>query len=145
MIAELQSERAAPPIRVESDAEGLQLALRELFEESYLREAIAGLMDEADEETRARALDDLPERTLSPGYYGRASYLLDLGGAIECGAGYSANTLTRSDVTGLQALKRARGEYEHDHPPCGRCGTRQDNRWATQCRSCGVKFAGKGN
>lgn len=143
MLAELQIQTRHIP--VERDVEGLQLALRELFEESYLREAIAATMSEADEATRERVLDDLPVRSLSPGYYDRAGYLLDLGTAIELGAAYAADALTRSDVRGLQAVKRARNEYEQDHPPCGRCGTRQDNRWATQCRSCNVKFAGKKN
>lgn len=139
MIAEAQ-------IAVESDVLGLQTALRELFEEAYLREAMASLLDDACEADRERALEDLPARTLSPGYYDRASYLLDLGAAIDAGVSYAASTLSRSDVRGLQALKRARGEYEQDHPSCGRCGTRQDNRWATQCRSCQCKFAsGKGD
>ena len=147
VLANSPSREASRAVRstiaIEKDAEGLQVALRELFEEAYLREAIAGVMAEAGEEDRARALDDLPERTLSPGYYDRASYLLDLSSAIQVGASYSAATLTRSDVVGLQAVKRARSEYEQAHPPCGRCGTRQDNVWATQCRSCGTKFAGK--
>jgi hypothetical protein len=132
-------------LQVERDVEGLQAALRELFEESYLREAIAGIMSDSDDETRWRAMDDLPVRSLSPGYYDRACYLLDLGTAIELGASYSSSVLTRTDVRGLQAVKRARNEYEQDHPPCGRCGTRQDNRWAHQCRECGVKFHGKDN
>jgi hypothetical protein len=140
MIDLLQAENVA----VEKDAVGLQLALRELFEEAYLTEAIAGVMSEAGEAERERAQDDMPVRSLSPGYYSQASYLLDLGTSLEAGVGYDAASLTRSDVCGLQALKRARGEFERDHPSCGRCGTRQDNRWASQCRSCQVKFAGKG-
>jgi hypothetical protein len=102
-------------------------------------------MMHADEASRARALDDLPERTISPGYYDRASYLLDLGAAIECGAMYSANALSREDVRGLQSLKRARSEFEHDHPACGSCGARQDNRWIVECRKCNAKFGGRGN
>lgn len=141
----IQAGQHIAHIQTERDIDGLQAALRELFEESYLREAIAGVMSDADEDSKNRALDDLPVRSLSPGYYDRAVYLLDLATAIELGVGYSAAALPRHDVRGLQAVKRARNEYENDHPSCGRCATRQDNRWASQCRSCGVKFAGKEN
>lgn len=127
-------------VHVERDPEGLQLALRELFEEAFCREAIGPVMEKADEETRDRAMDDMPMRSLSPGYYSRAEYLLDLGSAIEAGAGYSAEVLGREDVTGLQALKRARQEFERDHPACA-CGTRQHNRFILECRSCHAKFA----
>jgi hypothetical protein len=126
-------------IHVVRDAEGLQKALRELFEEAFCREMIDSLMRKADDETRERAYQDLPERTLSPGYYSRAEYLLDLASAIECGAAYSAEVLGRDDVVGLTALKRAKAEFEGDHPACS-CGTRQHNRFARECRSCHAKF-----
>jgi len=127
-------------VHVERDPEGLQLALRELFEEAFCREAIRSVMEKADEDTQARAMEDIPQRTLSPGYYSRAEYILDLGSAIEAGAGYSAEVLGREDVTGLQALKRAKQEFERDHPACS-CGTRQHNRYILECRSCHAKFA----
>jgi hypothetical protein len=126
-------------VHVERDPEGLQVALRELFEEAFCREAIRPVMEQADEETRNRAMDDMPMRTLSPGYYSRAEYILDLGSAIEAGAAYSAEVLGREDVTGLQALKRAKQEFEHDHPACS-CGTRQHNRYIFECRSCHAKL-----
>jgi hypothetical protein len=115
------------------------VALRELFEEAFCREAISSVMKKADEDTRERALEDMPERTLSPGYYTRAEYLLDLGSAIECGISYGANILGREDIQGLQALRRAKHEFERDHPACA-CGTRQHNRYILECRSCGAKF-----
>lgn len=127
-------------VHVERDAEGLQKALRELFEEAFWREALESTLKNAAEETRDRAYEDLPQRTLSPGYYSRAEYLLDLASAIECGAAYSAEVLGRDDVTGLQALQRAKAEFERDHPACS-CGARQHNRWAHECRSCRAKFA----
>lgn len=132
-------------VQVERDMEGLQVALRELFEEAYLREAVAGVMERADEAARARALDDLPERSLSPGYYDRSTYLLDLASAIDCGVTYDAGLLCRDDVRGLQVLKRAKNEFERDHPPCPRCGTRQDNKWVTVCRSCSLTFSRSDN
>lgn len=131
-------------IRTEKDAEGLQLALRELFEESYLLGETAGIMSKSDEETRARIQDDMPERSISPGYYGRAVYLLDLASAIERGVQYSAGSLTPDDVRGLDALKRAKQEFERDHPQCPACSIRQPNQYMMQCVSCKTKFAGRG-
>lgn len=130
-------------VHVERDPEGLQTALRELFEEAFCREAISSVMEKADEETRNRAMDDIPQRSLSPGYYSRSEYLLDLASSIECGTTYSAGTLGREDVIGLQALRRARHEFERDHPACA-CGTRQHNRYIRECRSCHAKFAQRG-
>lgn len=89
---------------------------------------------------RARVLDEAPPRSLSPGYYDRSSYLLDLSSAIEAGAQYSAAMLARCDVVGLDAVKRARAEFEHDHPSCGACGTRQDNHFMRKCKSCQATF-----
>lgn len=126
-------------IQTARDAEGLKIALRELFEEAFCREAIGSMMQKADLDTRTRAEEDLPERSLSPGYYRRAEYLLDLASAIESGATYSADVLTRDDVHGLQALRRAKHEFECDHPACS-CGIRQHNRFVTECRSCHAKF-----
>ena len=126
-------------VNVERDPEGLQVALRELFEEAFCREVTDSVMKKADEETRQRALDDMPERTLSPGYYTRAEYILELGSSIEAGVGYSAELLDRADVAGLKALKLAKNEFERDHPACS-CGTRQHNRFILECRSCHAKF-----
>jgi len=126
-------------VHVERDAEGLQKALRELFEEAFAREMVGSLMAKADEETRERVFDDLPQRTLSPGYYSRAEYLIELASAIECGAAYTAEVLGRDDVIGLKALRRAKFEFEHDHPACS-CGARQHNRFVHECRSCRMKF-----
>jgi hypothetical protein len=130
-------------VHVERDPEGLQLALRELFEEAFCRETISSMMKKADEDTRNRAMEDMPQRTLSPGYYSRAEYLLDLASSIECGAAYTAEVIGREDVLGLQSLKRAKHEFERDHPACA-CGTRQHNRWIRECRSCHAKFGERG-
>lgn len=126
-------------VQVERDPEGLQVALRELFEEAFCHEVTDSVMKKADEETRQRALDDIPERTLSPGYYSRAEYILELGSSIEAGVGYSSEHLDRVDVEGLKALRRAKYEFERDHPACV-CGTRQHNRFILECRSCHAKF-----
>jgi hypothetical protein len=127
-------------IQVERDAEGIEKALVDLFEESFQRSAIAESMSQADAETREHMLESESVRRLSPGYYDRASYLLDLGASLEAGVTYSAAELTRSDVIGLAALKRAKGCFEREHPQCGACGARQDTRFAPACKGCGAEF-----
>jgi hypothetical protein len=134
-------------IQVERDAAGLQIAVRELFEETLFEESMRPLLAKVgdDPEMRERIYAEAPERTLSPGYYDRCAYLLDLGSAIEAGAVYSADTLQRSDVTGLLAVRAAKAAFERDHPSCPACGTRQDNRYMKQCKSCRCKLAGRGD
>lgn len=129
-------------VRVDQDAEGLRLAVRELFEESFAHESVRPVLELLgdNEHERERVMASLPERTLSPGYYDRSAYLLELGSAIEAGAHYTAATLARVDVLGLEAVRRAKSQFEYDHPSCSACGTRQENRFAAQCRSCRVKF-----
>ncbi len=127
-------------IQVERDQEGVQQALRAVFEESFQRNAISESMRSADAETREAMLADLDLRALSPGYYARASYLLDLANAIQAGIHYSASQLTRDDVRGLLAVSRAKAEFEHDHPACSACGRRQDGRFAMKCPGCGAEF-----
>ncbi len=138
-------EKAGPAILVERDGEGLQLALRALFEESLILQRIAAVLAHADKETRDRAAEDIPMREVSPGYYVRAVYLLDLSTSLELGVPVDASTITHADVIGLRAVKNARSEFERDHPACPACGERQDNRWMKQCFQCGTKFAGRGN
>lgn len=127
-------------IQVERDTEGLHQALVALFEEAFHRNAIDQAARMADREERQRMLDEIAERTLSPGYYARADYILDLGRSLEMGISYTATMLTREDVQGLQALSRAKAEFEREHPACGNCGVRQDNRFMPKCKGCGVVF-----
>jgi ribosomal protein L40E len=137
------AQLAAPPIRVENDPEGVRIALVELFEESFF------LMGEddlgGDTESLARLRDNLPPRTLSPGYYDHARYLLELGYSMEAGVQYTADTLSRTDVRGLQALARAHATFNAKHPSCSRCGARQDSDFAPNCRKCGVEFVRRAN
>jgi len=131
-------------IQVERDAAGIGTAVRELFEESFFEEAVRTSLEKVgdDELRREEILNDAPRRTLSPGYYDRAGYALDLGAAIEAGAQYPATMLMRSDVIGLQAVRRAKAEFERDHPGCPRCGVRQDNRFLQTCKKCAFRLAG---
>jgi hypothetical protein len=128
-------------LQVERDREGLQIAVRELFEESFFEESMQPLLAKiTDEESRAAILMDAPVRSLSPGYYDRCIYLMDLGSAIEAGAQYSADQLRRDDVVGLMAVRAAKAEFEREHPSCPACGTRQDNRFMDKCKSCRTTF-----
>lgn len=128
-------------VNTERDSEGLEIALREIFEEAFVRALTDHTLETADEFTLARLEDNTPVRTLSPGYYTQSEYLLSLATAIDCGVNFDATQVTRDDVAGLQALKRARAKFEADHPACS-CGARQHNRYIHACRRCGAKFQG---
>lgn len=133
-------------IHVERDPQGLHEALVGLFEESFHRRAIEKQFGRAaDRETRERAIEAIGERKLSPGYYTWSAHLLDLSTTLELGVGYTAHDLTRDEVVGLRVVRDARAEFEYDHPACGTCGERQDNRFAPACKGCGVEFRRRSN
>ncbi len=131
--------------RVESDAEGLRVALREIFEESFILGATEDVFSSGDLDAMRRVEEDIPARTLSPGYYSRAAYLLELAGSIDCGVTYAPHQLTHDDVRGLEMVKRAKAAFESEHPPCPGCGRRLDAPTLSQCPYCQTKFAGRGN
>ena len=127
-------------IQVERDTDGLQQAVRTLFEEAYIRHGLKSVLEQADEETCARALNDLPPREISPSYFLRAEYLLQLSTSLELGVTFSAHDLTRLDVAGLRAVRSARADYERDHPQCPACGERQPLPGLAECVDCHAKF-----
>jgi hypothetical protein len=129
-------------LQVERDPQGLQMATRELFEEAFFAETTKDILKKVgdDEDARERILFDAPVRSLSPGYYNYSAYLLDLGASIEVGAQFTAAALLRDDVIGLQAIRRAKAEFERDHPSCQACGERQHSRFAPECRKCKYKL-----
>ncbi|MFC6645445.1 hypothetical protein ACFQBQ_07570 [Granulicella cerasi] len=124
------------PIQVERDIEGVRLACLALFEESFQRQAIAQAMRTADRETRERAIESIDGRQMSPGYYGWAAHLLDISTSMELGITFTSHDLTRAEVLGLQAVRSARAEFDHEHPFCPACGVRQDSRLAPSCKAC---------
>jgi hypothetical protein len=130
-------------ILVSHDYERLRLAARELFDEQFheqenerAREAerIAGNAPAAKARRHAKG-----ERTLSPGYYDRVGYLLDLDAIVSGGFQLSLDQVDASEVQGLMAVREARAEWQAQHPSCGRCG-RRNERFAMKCRDCGVEF-----
>ena len=139
--------RVSQLIHVERDTEGLHQALVCLFEEALILHRSQGARERAadDPETLARLDADIPPREISPGYFRRAAYLLDLSTALELGIPTEPTEILHTDVLGLTAVKGARAAYEREHPACPSCGERQDNPWMKQCFHCQTKFAGRGN
>lgn len=125
---------------VERDAEGLQLAIRTLFEESLRQHKLAVILEKCSAAERARLEDDEPIREISPGYYKRAVYLLVLANTLELGIPFPPDCFTMSDVEGIQAVRLAKAAFEREHPACPRCGERQDNPHMPKCPDCGQKL-----
>ena len=133
---------AALPYRhpIERDAEGMKFAIRTLFEESLRRHKLNGLLEKCSAAERARIEADEPIRVISPGYYKRAAYLLQLANTLELGIPFPPDCFTLHDVTGIQAVRMARAEFEREHPACPRCGERQDNPHMPACPHCNQKL-----
>jgi hypothetical protein len=127
-------------IDVVQDAEGVRMALEEIFEEDFVRSRIDHESAGADEQTRERMSFQIPPRTLSPGYYEFGLHLLRLEDEQKAGVGFAAKDLAAFEVRGLLALGRAHSAFEGRHPACSACGTRQQNRFGKECSRCGVKF-----
>lgn len=131
-------------IDVVYDAEGVRMALEEIFEEDYVRARVDRDSRGAAEQTRIRLASQLPPRTLSPGYYDFAAHLLFLDEQHKAGIGFNPRDLTTYEARGIVILGRARAAFEARHPACGSCGARQQNRYSVECVGCGVKFRRKG-
>jgi hypothetical protein len=125
-------------IETTRDVEGLKQALRELLEEAFSLSRVEKSMEGANEAAQQRMLASLPPRTLSPGYYKAAEYLLWLEQHLEVGA--PAGTMVAWEADGLCVVARARDEFEREHPACGACGALQDSRWMAKCCACGAEF-----
>jgi NADH pyrophosphatase NudC (nudix superfamily) len=127
-------------IDVVQDAEGVRMALEEIFEEDFVRSRIDRESAGADKQTRERMACQISPRTLSPGYYCFAQHLLHLEGEQKAGITFAAGDLAAFEVFGLLALGSARTAFESRHPACSACGARQQNRFGVQCSNCGIKF-----
>jgi hypothetical protein len=130
-------------INVANDAEGVRMALEEIFEEDFVRSRIDRESSGADERTRERMQAQIPPRTLSPGYYAYGEHLLRLEADQKAGIQFLASDLAAFEARGLVALGAARAAFQSKHPACGGCGARQQNRFGTECNHCGVKFQRK--
>ena len=130
-------------IQVERDGEGLQMALLWLLEEALVRGRIAKAIAAASDHEVARLEAEIPDRELSPGYFKRAGYLLDLSTQLELGIPMDPASFTASDIIGIRAVRSARAEFEREHPGCPRCGERQDNNVMRVCWACNTKLRGE--
>ena len=127
-------------IEIVRDAEGVRMALEEIFEEDFVRARVERESAGANAETKERMQRQIPKRTLSPGYYAFAEHLRSLDDERRAGIIFRVGDLAAFEARGLVALDRARSEFEHRHPACSGCGVRQENRFGRECSGCGVKF-----
>ena len=126
-----------PLIDVARDLEGVRIAVEELLEESFRRYLLGSVVDRMADDDGVRMLGSLPARTLSPGYYKWAGYLLDLEELRECEI--PIGDLQAIEIQGLVHLRRARHAFNVLHPCCS-CGQRLESRWVPGCDGCGAKF-----
>src|ERR1035437_107105 len=125
-------------MNVWNDAEGVRMALEEIFESDFARSRIRD--EGANAETLARMELQIPPRTLAWGYYSAGEHLLHLESLQQAVVVFPARDLTGFEAEGLLALRRARAGFENRHPSCSACGARQQNRFGQQCHACGSKF-----
>jgi hypothetical protein len=125
-------------MNVWNDAEGVRMALEEIFENDFARSRIRG--EGANAETLARMELQIPPRTLAWGYYRAGEHLLYLESLQQAGVVFPARDLAAFEAEGLLSLKRARSGFESKHPACSACGARQQNRFGRECPACGSKF-----
>lgn len=127
-------------IDVTRDMDGLRQALGEMLERGFAQSRVSRSLDFADAAGGERIFESLPALTLSPGYYKQAEYLLWLEKCKNAGLTEAMGGLTMSEADGLLAVADARAEFERNHPPCGMCGARQENPFATSCCKCNTEF-----
>jgi hypothetical protein len=125
-------------INVWNDAEGVRMALEEIFEQDFARSRIRE--EGANDETLARMEQRIPPRTLAWGYYSAGEHLLHLESLQQAGVVFPARDLAAFEAEGLVILHRARSGFESRHPACSACGQRQQNRFGRECHACGAKF-----
>ena len=127
-------------IDVWHDAEGVRMALEEIFESDLVRSRIERESSGASPETRARMERQIPPRTLAWGYYRFGEYLLHLEALRGAGVAFAAREMLTAEADGLLALGRSRTAFEGRHPACSSCGLRQQNRFVVECPECRAKF-----
>jgi hypothetical protein len=127
-------------IDVWHDAEGVRMALEEIYESDFVRSRIQREAAGASPETVERMERQIAPRKLAWGYYRFAEYLLHLDALRRAGIAFSGRDLAAFEVEGILALDRARTAFEGRHPACSACGLRQQNRFEAECPGCGAKF-----
>jgi hypothetical protein len=130
-------------IDVWRDAEGVRMALEEIYEEDFTRSIIHREASGATPETLARMEARIAPRKLAWGYYRFAEYLMHLDELLRAGLAFAFGRMSAVEVEGLLTLQRARAAFEDRHPACSACGRRLQNRFEAGCSGCGAKFQRK--
>jgi hypothetical protein len=124
-------------ILVSRDYEGLEIAAYELLEEAFEEEisarqsrALEGSISEDEVRESFKS-----KKTLSPGYYTRIHYLLELENMIELGIQFTPDTMLAHDLRGLEVLKKAQAKFDREYLPCPNCGKRM-KKFSTWCWNC---------
>lgn len=123
---------------VAHDAEGIRQAALTLFAEplaaAQLAKAKAAAPGRLSHAQRLRLEEEFAvPRPLGEGYYDRVDFLLWLDRVFDA---LPSLPLPSETFAGLEAVRAARAEFEAAHPPCAKCGARQDSRLAQSCWSC---------
>lgn len=128
-------------INTSSDFTGLRIAARELFEEELFADDDERMLKRAEVAANAQAIlaGLTPRRTLSPGYYDRALYLLDLDALFELGIRFDLSQLEKDELRGLKAVRLAKTDFENAHPRCRSCG-RMQKKFGVKCEKCGTEM-----
>jgi hypothetical protein len=124
-------------IDVTRDLEGLGQALDEVLNQDFAFSRVRRSFEESEGADRDHVLASLPPRTLSPGYYRWADYIVWLAERLK--DGITVRYMDMCEVEGLVALDRARLRFDCDHPTCA-CGAHQESRFSQKCHSCGLEF-----
>jgi len=118
-------------ICVAEDAEGLQIAARELLEEELAKRLFDELAPRLGARQRVNARQNLgTQRTLGAGYYLRAAFLFWLASRVE------RVTLMAEDSEGIEAILAASAAFQRAHPPCPNCGEALESALSNSCWSC---------
>jgi len=124
---------------VTDNGEALAQAIGEQLEEQFAFGRMRKTLEMSEGADRDHALASLPERTLSPGYYRWAEYLLWLEERLEIFTIPQWASLAFCEMSGLVLLRRERQAWEARHPACP-CGSRMESRFVPVCPQCGLDF-----
>jgi len=123
-------------ILVATDYVGLRQAALEIFEEIFTAEDRERTLAAAESAANRDEIIEraIPQRTLSPGYYERVIYLLDLEEMTQV-VQVGLREVDESEIRGITVVRQAREETLQKYPPCPHCGKR-NSKFMPRCRAC---------
>jgi hypothetical protein len=127
-------------IQIWQAQDALEEAAIELFERSLTSEGRDRAIIHASQHNDLSELERViePEK-YAPGFSAFLCYLLWLEGMLNIGVEFE---LYADEAEGLRLLKKARNDFEIEHPRCFSCGVHQFVRVAKSCHACGQKLRG---